>query len=189
LDQASFKEQLDKINRHNQQNKSSPAEMFVLHGRDFYRTADGIRASLIFLQGTRLNSAYYPDYPREELLESSKTLIDDGYRPARLGGHLGWDGTLRFSGYWVKDGLLYENFIDLSAQEFQQQLENLREGFRPVWIDAYRDGGKRRYALIAVQGNDGPPPKISTGLTLDEFQRALALHIRQGFYPHVVNVE
>jgi hypothetical protein len=99
----------------------------------------------------RLPSEYHPALTRSELSATVDRLGAQGYRPAMIAAALGPGEEPRYWGVWIKDGVSSRARVHVNADEFQQELAGLSAGWRPQWVDVYKEQGRRYYTAIFIK--------------------------------------
>ena len=81
-------------------------------------------------------------------------------------------GQVRYAAIWEKrDGPAWQARHGLSADDYQQTFDKLgAEGYRPVAVSGYSDGGAARYAAI-WEKRGGPAWQARHGLKADDYQK------------------
>jgi hypothetical protein len=110
-----------------------------------------------------------------------------GYEPVRFGGYEA-DGRARaFSVFRPAGSAPVVARAGLSGAQLAEELAaHQRDGYRPVAISSYQDGGQR-YAYILRHGT-GPAWTWYAGVSVEEHEGRLATLARDGYRPQSVDV-
>jgi hypothetical protein len=97
---------------------------------------------------------YHGDLGRSRLAPMIDGRAAQGYRPGMITAYRGTAGETRYSGVWIKDATPFLARVHITAEELQKQLETLSAGWRPEWVDAYKEQDRRFYTAIFIK-DDG----------------------------------
>jgi serine/threonine-protein kinase len=93
----------------------------------------------------------HEDLTRSALLAMLAERAQQGYRPTILAAYRGPGDEMSYSGIWIKDGTESLARVHITADELQNQLATLSAGWRPEWVDVYKEQGRRYFTVIFVK--------------------------------------
>ncbi|MFG2127304.1 hypothetical protein ACGFNV_05825 [Streptomyces sp. NPDC048751] len=115
-------------------------------------------------------------------------LVGQGFRPVDVNGYLSAGGGERFTAIFEQGGgAPFQARHGLTASQYQQTFNDLvGQGFRPVHVSGYSNGGVDLFAAIFEQ-RGGPAFQARHGLTVSQYQQTFNDLVGQGFRPVDVN--
>ena len=88
---------------------------------------------------------------RSQLSVAIDRRAGQGFRPALIAAASGPGDETRYASVWIKDGTPSRARVHITANELQQELASLSAGWRPGWVDAYKEKGARFYTAVFVK--------------------------------------
>jgi formylglycine-generating enzyme required for sulfatase activity/predicted Ser/Thr protein kinase len=122
--------------------------------------------------------------PLAEVDDLAEALRPAGYRPVRLRPYAA-GGAARAALLWQRDGKPWRLATGLSEPEFQDRDHRWRkEGFVPVDVAGYREGGRPelRYAALWVLEKDAPEHRVYLGVHQDRHRDTFNPLNKAGYY-------
>jgi len=106
----------------------------------------------------------------------------DGYRPVVVSGY-SHGGVPLYAGIWVQDdSVAWVARHGLSSAQYQDQVNLLTgQGYQPVVVSGYADGGQPAYAAIWHRSDTGWAARH--GLTSAQYQQEFDALLAQGYRP------
>ncbi|MBO8190622.1 hypothetical protein ITI46_02720 [Streptomyces oryzae] len=119
----------------------------------------------------------------DQYQETFNELVGRGFRPVDVSGYA-TSGGPRFAAVFEESGgPPFEARHGLTADQYQQTFNELvGQGFRPVDVSGYSDGGEVFFAAVFEQ-RDGVPFEARHGLTADQYQETFNELVGRGFRP------
>ncbi|MGW7253567.1 hypothetical protein [Streptomyces sp. NPDC054834] len=124
----------------------------------------------------------------DQYQQTFNDLVGQGFRPVDVNGYLSAAGGERFTAIFEqRPGPAFQARHGLTADQYQQTFNDLvGQGFRPIRVSGYSNGGVDLFAAIFEQ-RPGPPLQARHGLTADQYQQTFNDLVGQGFRPVDVN--
>jgi hypothetical protein len=137
----------------------------------------------------RVSGEFQGDLGRSQLSAMIDERAGRGYRPTQITAYRGPGEETRYAGVWIKEATPSQVRVHITAEELQRQLDNLSSGWRPEWVDAYTEQGRRFYTALFVK-DDG---RAEWQLTIDTpewgMQSLLKKMTEEGFAPVLLDLE
>jgi tetratricopeptide (TPR) repeat protein len=137
----------------------------------------------------RLPGEFQVDLGRSQLSAMIDERAGRGYRPTLITAYRGPGEETRYAGVWIKEATPSQVRVHITAEELQRQLDNLSSDWRPEWVDAYTEQGRRFYTALFVK-DDG---RAEWQLTIDTpewgMQSLLKKMTEEGFAPVLLDLE
>ncbi len=133
---------------------------------------------------------YHADLDRSQLTTMIESRAGQGYRPTLITAYRSSGEETRYSGVWVKDGTPFLAHVHLTADELQHQVATVSAGWRPQWVDAYKEHGNRFYIAVFVKDHGRTEWQITIGTPRWGMQTVFKkLSSEQGFAPVLLDLE
>jgi hypothetical protein len=94
---------------------------------------------------------YHDELDRSQLSSMIDRRAVQGFRPTLIRAYHKSGEECRYSGVWIKDGTPFLARVHLTADELQRQVATLSAGWRPEWVNAYKEQGRRFYTAIFIK--------------------------------------
>jgi hypothetical protein len=133
---------------------------------------------------------YHDDLDRAQLSSTIDRRAGQGYRPTIITAYHGSGEDTRYAGVWIKDGTPFLARVHFTADELQHQIATLSAGWRPEWVNAYKEQGRRFYTAIFIK-DDG---RAEWQLTIDTPEWGMQTLFKKlsgedGFAPALLDLE
>jgi WD40 repeat protein/Flp pilus assembly protein TadD/predicted Ser/Thr protein kinase len=152
--------------------------------------ANSRRWSCVWFQDKdRIPWEQHEDLSRSALLAMIGERAQHGYRLTILTAYRGSGDETRYTGIWIKDGIDSLARIDITADELQNQLATLSAGWRPDWVDVYREQGRRYFTAIFVKDDARIDWRLTTDTPVWGMQTISKKLTQEGFAPVVQDFE
>ncbi len=74
-----------------------------------------------------------------------------GLRPTAICGCASLEGKARYAATWIEDDSQHEAVVHLDEAQLRARIAGLAENWRPDWIAAYREDGRRYFNAVFVE--------------------------------------
>jgi tetratricopeptide (TPR) repeat protein len=132
---------------------------------------------------------YHGDLDRSQLTSTIDRLAGQGYRPKMITAYRGPGEATRYAGVWIKDGMPFRARVHITAEELEDQLDELSAGWRPEWVDAYKERGRRFYTAIFIEDQGRADWQLTTDTPEWGMQTVSKRLTEEGFAPVVLDLE
>jgi hypothetical protein len=129
------------------------------------------------------------DLSRSALLAMVDQRSQHGYRPTILTAYRGPGDEMQYLGIWIKDGSESLTRIHITADELQNQLATLSAGWRPEWVDVYKEQGRRYFTVIFVRDEGRLDWRLTTDTPDWGIETISKKLTQEGFAPVVQDLE
>jgi formylglycine-generating enzyme required for sulfatase activity len=103
--------------------------------------------------------------PLADLLAVAEALRPCGYRPVRLRPYAVAAATVQVAALWTRDGRDWQLAHGASVEDVRRQdAERHQQGYVPVDVAGYLDGGKARYAALWVRAGKDDEARLYVGV-------------------------
>jgi WD40 repeat protein len=152
--------------------------------------ADSRRWSAIWVEEPdRLPWQQHEDLSRSALEAMIQERAAQGYRPTLLTAYRDTGDETRYAGVWIKDGRPYLARVHITAGALQQELASLSAGWRPEWVDVYKEQGRRHFTAIFIKDE----AQVDWRLTVDTPEWGMQTIVKklsqEGFTPLIQDLE
>jgi WD40 repeat protein len=131
----------------------------------------------------------HEDLSRSAVLAMLAERAQQGFRPTILTAYRGLGGEISYLGIWINDGAESFARVHITADELQNQLATLSAGWRPEWVDVYKEKGRRYFTVIFVKDEARLDWRLTTD-TPDWGVETISKKLTQeGFAPIVQDLE
>jgi hypothetical protein len=152
--------------------------------------ANSRRWSCVWLEDKdRVPWQQHEDLSRSALLAMIDQQAQEGYRLAILTAYRGLGDQTRYLGIWIKDGTVSLPRVHITADELQNQLATLSAGWRPEWVDVYKEQGQRYFTVIFVKDEARLDWRLTTDTPEWGIQTISKKLTGEGFAPVVQDFE
>jgi len=133
---------------------------------------------------------YHDDLGRSQLSSMIDRRAGEGYRPTIIRAYHHSGEEIRYSGVWIKDSTPFQARVHLTADDLKNQIATLSSGWRPDWVNVYKEKGSRFYTAIFIK-DDG---RAEWQLTIDTPEWGMqtifkTLSSEEGFAPVLLDLE
>ena len=125
----------------------------------------------------------------EQYQQWFNTYTSQGYRPRHVSGYAS-SSSPRYAAIWDKSpsppGGGWAARHGMTPEQYQSWTSTYAaQGYRPVHVSGYADGGQARYAAIweTAASNNNYPWVARHGLTSYQYQQAFDAYVAQGYRP------
>jgi formylglycine-generating enzyme required for sulfatase activity len=149
-----------------------------------WRTPDSDLIGIVAQAGGVVSErfAFCTTLPLGRFADTAESLRSAGYRPVRLRPYSSSKGYLA-AVVWVRDGRDWQASHGLSAAEIRKQESHYRtEGYEPVDVAGYLDGGQARFATLWLKEAKVHQPRIYVGVPQREDTAAGIGELRRAKY-------
>jgi hypothetical protein len=137
----------------------------------------------------RVPWAYHGDLDRSQVSSMIDRRAREGYRPGTITAHRGPGDETRYSGVWLKDGTPRIARVHITAEELQDQLATLSAGWRPEWVDVFKEQERRFYTVIFVEDQGGAEWQLTADTPEWGMQTVSKRLGDEGFAPVLLDLE